>query len=126
MGDRVRRLRSRLAALSRGKAPRGVRYPVELRTEVVGLAREAHNGMTRTELRKARGQERQLADLLPTSLVLFEDHPPGMVRVLRRLLPARLRQLADTPGVDLDKLTSAPLNGRSSASPPAGRNRSRA
>jgi hypothetical protein len=40
MDDRVRRLRSRLEALSRGRAPQGVRYPVELRTEVVGLARE--------------------------------------------------------------------------------------
>jgi len=42
MDDRVRRLRSRLEALSRGRAPRGVRYPVEIRAEVVGLAREAH------------------------------------------------------------------------------------
>ena len=41
MDDRVRRLRSRLEVLSRGRAPRGVRYPVEFRAEVVGLAREA-------------------------------------------------------------------------------------
>jgi hypothetical protein len=42
MDDRVRRLRARLEALSGGRAPRGVRYPVEIRAEVVGLAREAH------------------------------------------------------------------------------------
>ena len=47
MDDRVRRLRSRLEALSRGKAPRGVRYPVELRAEVVRLAREAHGAGVR-------------------------------------------------------------------------------
>ena len=41
MDTRIRRLRSRLEALSRGRAPRGVRYPVEIRAEVVGLAREA-------------------------------------------------------------------------------------
>ncbi len=41
MDDRVRRLRSRLEARSRGRAPRGVRYPAEVRTEVVALAREA-------------------------------------------------------------------------------------
>ncbi len=42
MDDQVRRLRSRLEALSRGRAPPGVRYPAELRTEVVELAREAY------------------------------------------------------------------------------------
>jgi hypothetical protein len=40
MDDRVRRLRARLQACSRGRAPRGVRYPAELRAEVVRLARE--------------------------------------------------------------------------------------
>lgn len=41
MDDRIRRLRSRLEACSRGRAPRGVRYPAELRAEVVRLVREA-------------------------------------------------------------------------------------
>ncbi len=48
MDDRVRRLRARLEALSRGKARRGVRYPVELRAEVVRLAREAHGAGVQT------------------------------------------------------------------------------
>ena len=43
MDNRVGRLRSRLHALSRGKAPTGIRYPVELRAEVVGLVREARD-----------------------------------------------------------------------------------
>jgi hypothetical protein len=60
MDDQIRRLRSRLEALSRGRAPRGVRYPVELRAEVVGLAREAHGagmgaGTLATQLGLASG-----------------------------------------------------------------------
>jgi hypothetical protein len=41
MDDRIRRLRSRLEALRRGKAPRGVRYPVQVRAAVAELARDA-------------------------------------------------------------------------------------
>ena len=40
MDNRVGRLRSRLQALSHGKAPTGIRYPVEVRAEVVGLTHE--------------------------------------------------------------------------------------
>ena len=47
MDDRVRRLRSRLEACSRGRAPRGVRYPAELRAEVVRLACEAQGAGVR-------------------------------------------------------------------------------
>jgi hypothetical protein len=43
MDTRIRRLRSLLEALCRGRAPRGVRYPVEVRAEVVRLTREAHS-----------------------------------------------------------------------------------
>jgi transposase-like protein len=41
MDDRIRRLRTRLHALTRGKAPTGIRYPPSIRAEVVGLVREA-------------------------------------------------------------------------------------
>jgi hypothetical protein len=47
MDDRIRRLRARLAALRRGKAPRGVRYPVKLRAEVAALARDAPRAVQR-------------------------------------------------------------------------------
>jgi hypothetical protein len=41
MDDRIRRVRVRLEAVRRGRAPRGVRYPVKLRAEVAALARDA-------------------------------------------------------------------------------------
>jgi len=72
MDDRVRRLRSRLEALSRGKAPTGVRYPVELRTEVVGLAREAHGaGMGAGALAKQLG-------LTPGTITRWGRRIPGL------------------------------------------------
>ena len=72
MDDRVRRLRSRLEGLSRGKAPRGVRYPVELRTEVLGLAREAHGaGMGAGALAKQLG-------LTPGTITRWGRRIPGL------------------------------------------------
>jgi len=41
MEERVRRLRGRLKTMSRGRVPRGLRYPAEVRDEIVRLAREA-------------------------------------------------------------------------------------
>jgi hypothetical protein len=87
MDDRVRRLRSRLEALSRGKAPRGVRYPVELRTEVIALAREAPGaGLRAGALAKQLG-------LPPGTITRWSRHVPR--RRLRRItiapaLPALL------------------------------------
>jgi hypothetical protein len=70
MDGRVRRLRSRLEALSRGKAPRGVRYPVELRGEVVALAREAPGaGMGAGALAKQLG-------LPPGTITRWGRHVP--------------------------------------------------
>ncbi len=56
MDDRVQRLRSLLKAVRRGRAPRGVRYPVALRAEVIGLAREGQGaGMRAGALAKQLG-----------------------------------------------------------------------
>lgn len=41
MEERVRRLRVRLKTLTQGRAPRGLRYPAEVRDEIVRLAGEA-------------------------------------------------------------------------------------
>jgi hypothetical protein len=54
MGDRIRRLRTRLQALTRGKAPTGIRYPAMIRAEIVGLMGEARThgiGMARVAAR---------------------------------------------------------------------------
>ena len=83
MGYRVRRLRSRLEALSRGRAPRGVRYPVEIRAEVVGLAREAHGASI-----GARVLAKQLGLSLAT-LTRWGRHAPH--QRLRRITIAPVR-----------------------------------
>jgi len=81
MDDRVRRLRSRLEACSRGRAPRGVRYPAELRTEVVELAREAPGaGMRAGALAKQLG-------LPPGTITRWSRHVPR--RRVRRIRIAR-------------------------------------
>jgi transposase-like protein len=41
MEERIRRLRVRLKTLSQGRVPRGLRYPAEVRDEIVRLAGEA-------------------------------------------------------------------------------------
>lgn len=81
MDDRVRRLRSRLEALSRGRAPRGVRYPVEIRAEVVGLTREAYGAGV-----GARALAKQLRLPLAT-ITRWERHVPRQ----------RLRQITIGP-----------------------------
>jgi transposase-like protein len=81
MNNRVGRLRSRLHALSRGKAPTGIRYPVELRAEVVGLVREARDaGVSVKRLAAGLG--------LP---------PYTLVRWLRRAPRRSLRRVTVTP-----------------------------
>jgi hypothetical protein len=79
MDDRIRRLRFRLEALSRGKRPRGVRYPAELRAEVVELVPEA-GGVG--DLAKALGL------------------PPGTITRWQRRVPGRrrLRRITIAPG----------------------------
>jgi hypothetical protein len=77
MDDRIRRLRSRLKAHGRGKVPRGVRYPAELRAEVVGLAREGQGvGMRGGALAKQLG-------LPPGTITRWGRHVPR--RRLRRI-----------------------------------------
>ena len=41
MDDRIRRLGTRLQALTRGKTPTGIRYPAMIRAEIMGLVGEA-------------------------------------------------------------------------------------
>ncbi len=93
MDDRVRRLRSRLEALRRGRAPRGVRYAVELRAEVVGLAREAHGaGMGAGALAKQLGL------------------PPGTITRWGRPIPRRrLRRITIAPAPVASVPPSSPL-----------------
>jgi hypothetical protein len=81
MDDRVRRLRSRLKAVGHGRAPRGIRYPAELRTEVVELARAAPSaGMSAGALAKLLGL------------------PPGTITRWGRHVPRqRLRRIRITP-----------------------------
>jgi len=89
--DRVRRLRSRLEALSRGRAPQGVRYPAELRTEVVELARAAPGaGMRAGALAKQLGL------------------PPGTITRWSRHVPRqRLRRIRIAP--TLPSVMSSPV-----------------
>jgi hypothetical protein len=83
MDNRVRRLRSRLEALSRGKAPRGVRYPVALRAAVVRLTREAHRaGMGAGALAKQLG-------LPPGTVTRWGGRVPRQRLRRIRIAPAR-------------------------------------
>lgn len=63
--------------------------------------------MTIRELLKEPGQEQRLADLLLTSVVIFESQPEDEILLLRGTLPILLRHLARTPDATLDDL--APL-----------------
>jgi hypothetical protein len=77
MYDRIGRVRARLEALRRGKAPRGVRYPVKLRAEVAELARTAPK-----------------SGALATALGL----PPGTITRWQRRAPRRaLRRITIGP-----------------------------
>lgn len=89
MDNRVRRLRSRLEALSRGRAPKGVRYPVEVRAEVVGLAREALGGTGVNALAKQLG--------LPLATITRWGRRGPRPRLRRITIAAARPAVASTP-----------------------------
>ncbi len=81
MDNRVRQLQLRIRALRRGHARSQIRYPADLRADIIGAARAA-----RAAGRSIYGVARDLGVSAPT-----------LIEWLRRPTPGRLRQVTIGP-----------------------------